>query len=163
MQWLLGCRLPTPTNSQTNGDPGEDKQADKQLVVERVPASEPCRRSCGMAENDCDARNQRRSVRQEEQDGDEYRYPDHYPDYEGGRVDRQQIVKGRRAFNNACPVALPVFGRLKDQREREVQYAEQNGRQTQAEKPLAKAGHPGSLQVRTRMGSPPLVATAANS
>jgi len=32
--------------------------------------------------------NQRRSIRQEEQDGDEYRYPDHNPDYKGGRVDR---------------------------------------------------------------------------
>lgn len=63
--------MPTPTNSQTNGDSGEDKQADKQLVVERVPAPEPRRRSRGVAENDCDARNQRRGVGQEEQDADE--------------------------------------------------------------------------------------------
>src|SRR5262249_27326794 len=111
------------------------------LVIEREPAPEPCRRSRGVAKNDGDTCNQRRCVGQQEQEDDEKGYPDQHADHERGWVDRQQVVKGRRAFDDLCPVALPVCGRLEDEREREVQHAKENRREAQAEEPLAKAGH----------------------
>jgi hypothetical protein len=96
-----------------------------------------------VAENDGDTHYQRGSVRQQEQEDDEKGDPHQNSDHEGRRVDGQQVVKSRGAFNDLSPVALSVFGRLKDQREGEIQHTEEYRRQAQDEKSLAKAGHAG--------------------